>query len=183
MHAYVKYLEQVLGVQKVLVDRKDLLSDGVRGEGLTVSSALPTDFEIPAFFYSSQGPVKAGQFFQKVRLAIINEVENLNDSVFQNKEVSELFLKMKAALKLPDSQVLVLDCVMNDRNLIPAEFLKIAEAQGVLVFTRSPGSSDSVQEIGDAKWVEAYSPSQLLEHPEDKKSAWSQMQLLMKELN
>ena len=183
MHAYVKYLEQVLGVQKIVVDRKDLLSESVRGEVHSSTSTVSTEFEIPAFFYSAQGPVKAGQFFQKVRLAIINEVETLHDSVFQNKEVSDLFLKMKAALKLPDSQVLVLDCVMNDRNLIPAEFLKIAEAQGVLVFSRSPDGSGGIQEIGDAKWVEAFSPSHLLEHPEDKKLAWSKMQLLMKELS
>lgn len=182
MQAYVKYLEQVLGVQKVLVDRKDLLAEGAFADGSS-HSAMGSEFEIPAFFYSSQGPVKTGHFFQKVRLAIINEVDALHDSVFQNKQVSELFVKMKAALKLPESQILVLDCVMNDRNLIPAEFLKIVEAQGVLWFSRSPQAPGRVQEIGDAKWVEAYSPSHLIDHPDDKKWVWSQMQLLMKELN
>lgn len=177
MHPYLIYLEQVLGIRKVLVDRESIITGGA----ILSSSNDSAAFEAPAFFYNPSGAIKEGHSFTSVPLAIVNFVEVAEDSLFE-AEVSELFQKMLGALKLPENKVLVLDCLMNERALIAAEFLKIADAQIVLFFSRTPQNLGDMKQIGNGYWLETYSPAHLLEKPQDKGQVWGDMQRIMKGL-
>lgn len=177
MNSYLKYIEQVLGVQKILVDRKEVLGANAPAD----HEFSHGSFEVPAFFYNDSGPIKAGQNFYRTPLAIINFIDKAEDSLFES-QVADLFGKMKAALKLPEDKILNLDCVLNERALVVAEFLKIAEVRCVLLFSREPEKLGQMQKLGEAIWVQTFSPAVLLERPDLKKQVWSDMQKLMKEL-
>ncbi len=161
MKDYLQYVSDVLGVKAIMQDQP------------RVDSHVG-----PAYFYSANGAV-AGGVFKKYSLVIVNWVQDPSESLFDS-QVAELFGKMLAAMKISSEQVLVLDCVMNERKLIPSELFKICDPQNVLFFSHEPEKLSSVQLKGSANWLETLSPAVLLKDAGSKKLVWSDMQKIMK---
>lgn len=168
MNAYAQYLSDVLGLRQVMMPTP-------------VASADEVLAARPAFFHSAQGPQIEGRDFHRPALAVVNWVQDPRESLF-DPQVAELFNKMLAAMKLPAEKVLVLDCVMNERGLIPNGLFKVCEPSWVLFFSREPAHLGEVQIKGPARWIETLSPALLLEQPGAKKQVWADMQKVMREL-
>lgn len=164
---YLDYLSEVLGLQAVM---------------MPAPVAGPEALNRPAYFYSSEGACPEGRGFHKCRLAIVNWVREPKDSLFE-PEVADLFGKMLTAMKLPAADVWVLDCVMNERGLIPNELFKLCEPQCVLFFSREPSQLGEMQLRGPTRWLETFSPALLLSEAASKKIVWNDMQKIMRELS
>lgn len=165
MKTYAHYLETVLGVRAVMLDQP------------TVNSI--SGFA-PPFFVDAGGDLRS-PLEKSFRLVLLNWISSPQESLFY-PEVSELFVKMLGALKLPEDQVLAIDCLMNERPLIPAETQKFFKSKAVLMFAREPEALGKIQIKGGFQWMETFSPAYLLEHPEAKRVVWNDMQKLLKEI-
>lgn len=179
MKSYLQYLNEVLGVSGVMMPTP-LQAHAVAH--IAESQTEVDGLEQPAFFYSPQGPMSEGQSFSNAKLAIVNWVHHADDSLFED-ETSDLFEKMFAAMKILPADVLVLDCVMNERNLIPNELYKIASPQIVLFFCTEPSLMGEFQIKGPARWIETLSPAFLRHNPASKKIVWKDMQKVMSSLS
>lgn len=171
MKTYLEYVSEVLGLGTVMLP----------SPLVAVQADADAELVKPAFFYSSKGAFSEGRDFKKCDLAIINWVQEPLESLFE-PAVAKLFGKMLAAMKLSPNRVLVLDCVMNERNLIPNELYKVCDPQVVLFFSSDPISLSEVQIKGPARWLETLSPAALVKDPDSKKLVWNDMQRVMKEL-
>lgn len=172
MKDYIDYLQNVLGIKTAMFAAPVAVAPVVAGE-----VALAT----PAFFYSPRGPLVEGQTYNQAKLAIVNWVHDAKDSLFET-ETSDLFQKMFAAMKIAPSDVLIVDCVMNERQLIPNELYKIASPQVVLFFCTDPANMGEFQVRGPARWLETLSPAFLVQNPNAKKAVWNDLQKVMREL-
>lgn len=160
MKDYVQYLQEVLGLQNVMLPP----SEGEKTQAL---------------FFTSQGPFVTP--FHHYELVFINVLTQSKESFFI-PEVRELFEKMKAAMKLKNLQVLELDCTIEDRSQLPSELAQICESKIVVVFSSFPKDIGELVFKGPGKWLETYSPAYLLEDPGAKKVVWNDLQKVMKEL-
>lgn len=159
MKDYLKYLQEVLGLQNVML-----------GEQPSNDSR----------FYSSQGvfePTEKTHF----ELVFLNIVTQSKESLFR-PEVSDLYTKMKTAMKLNNIQTIDLDCTQEDRSRLPAELAQICESRVVVVFSSFPKDLGELIYKGPGKWLETYSPAYLLEDPDAKKVVWNDLKKVMKEL-
>lgn len=161
MKDYIQYLQDVLGLQSVMLPSID-------------------GGEVKTRFFSSQGPFEPTQQ-QHFELIFLNILTQSKESFF-NPEVRELFAKMKAAMKLKNLQVLELDCTVDDRTHLPSELAKICESKVVVVFSSFPKDIGELIFKGPGKWLETYCPAYLLEDPAAKKVVWNDLQKVMKEL-
>lgn len=169
MKSYLQYLHEVLGLNGVMMPTPFPMASPVEDvDGLAK----------PAFFYSPKGPVTEGQDFSQAKLVILNWVHQADESLFE-AQTADLFQKMFAAMKIRPTDVLILDCVMNERNLIPNELYKVASPQIVLFFTSEPSQMGEFQIKGPARWLETLSPAFLRQNPESKKIVWKDMQKIM----
>ncbi|MGZ3770569.1 MAG: hypothetical protein ACXVCP_13360 [Bdellovibrio sp.] len=159
MKDYIQYLQDVLGLQTLMLDS---------GEGPKTQ------------FFTSQGPFHSSEF-PSYELIFLNIVTQAKESLF-NSEVRDLFDKMKAAMKLKNLQVLELDCTVEDRAQLPSEMAKICEGKLVVVFSSFPQNIGEFIFKGHGKWIETYSPAYLLEDVTAKKVVWNDLQKVMKEL-
>lgn len=162
MKDYIRYLQDVLGIQNVMISSDD--------EG-----------EIMAHFFTSQGPFHSSAF-PSYELIFLNILTQSKESFFR-PEVRDLFEKMKSAMKIKNLQVLELDCTVDDRSQLPSELAKICEGKMVVVFSSFPKDIGEVIFKGPGKWIETYSPAYLLEDATAKKVVWNDLQKVMKELN
>lgn len=164
MKDYIQYLQEVLGLQNVM-----LPSDGSQ-------ESAPQ-----SLFFSSRGPftVSSVRHFELIFLNILTQPK---ESLFL-PEVQDLFGKMKAAMKLRNIQVLELDCTVDDRSQLPSQLAQICEGKVVVVFSSFPKDIGELIFKGPGKWIETYSPSYLLEDGGAKKVVWNDLQKVMKELN
>lgn len=166
MKTYFGYLKDVLGVHSLMLDQPVLQSSG--------------DFR-PAFFVGPQGDIKS-PMEKPIRLLVINFMETPKESFFE-PEVQELSEKMLAALKLGPQEFFYVDCVMNEKPLIPAEAQKFFKADAVLFFSKEPENIGQIQIKGGFSWLETFSPAYLLKNPDAKRIVWTDMQKILKELN
>ncbi len=166
MKDYIQYLEEVLGLQKVMI-AKDALASTVKTQFFTEQGAFP----------SSQA-----SDLQHFELIFLNILTQAKESIFL-PETKDLFGKMKAAMKLANLQVLELDCTVEDRSQLPSELAKICESKVVVVFSSFPKDIGELIFKGPGKWIETYSPAYLLEDAGAKKVVWNDLQKVMKELN
>lgn len=166
MRAYANYIENVLGVPSLMMD---------------LPVVTPGNSLLPAFFVGASGDIKK-PLEQHFSLVVLNWTQSPSQSLFQG-EVQELTQKMLAALKLPPGQVLAVDCVMNERPLIPAEAQKFFNASAVLMFASEPEALSKIQIKGGFHWLETFSPAYLLENPDAKRIVWNDMQKILKEVN
>ncbi|MGZ3774426.1 MAG: hypothetical protein ACXVCY_11315 [Pseudobdellovibrionaceae bacterium] len=161
MKDYLHYLQDVLGIQNIMV-------------------ASENGSDHPVQFFSSQGPFNTAAV-PSYELIFLNIVTQAKESFF-NKDVQDLFEKMKTAMKLKNIQVLELDCTVEDRSQLPSELAKICEGRVVVVFSSFPQSIGELIFKGSGKWIETYSPAYLLEDTTAKKVVWNDLQKVMKEL-
>ncbi|MBV2169511.1 MAG: hypothetical protein KUL82_12470 [Bdellovibrio sp.] len=161
MKDYIVYLQEVLGLQNVMLPSS---------EGSTVRTQ----------FYTPQGPFEPGEF-QHYELVFLNILTQSKESLFL-PEVQDLFVKMKSAMKLKNIQVLELDCTVEDRSQLPSELAKHCEGKVVVVFSSFPKDIGELIFKGPGKWIETYSPAYLLEDAGAKKVVWNDLQKVMKEL-
>ena len=161
MKDYVEYLRDVLGVQSILLP--------------------PNTSETPAQFISPQGPFEPSELVH-CELVFLNILTQPKESFF-NPDVSDLFQKMRGAMKLANLTVLELDCTVEDRSQLPSELAKKVESKIVVVFSSFPKNIGELIFKGPGKWMETYSPAYLLEDPSAKKVVWNDLQKVMRELN
>lgn len=163
MKDYLQYLQEVLGLQGVMIADPTAPSAAARAQ-----------------FFTPQGPLSAGEqkYFELVFLNIVTQEK---ESFFL-PQVRDLFEKMKAAMKLKNIQILELDCTVEDRSLLPSELAEICESKVVVVFSSFPKDLGEMIYKGPGKWIETYSPAYLLEDASAKKVVWNDLQKVMKEL-
>ncbi|KYG63173.1 hypothetical protein AZI86_15830 [Bdellovibrio bacteriovorus] len=161
MKDYIQYLQDVLGLQSVMLPKSDQEPLGTQ-------------------FYGPQGPFQPTEF-QHYELVFLNILTQAKESLFL-PEVQDLFGKMKTAMKLKNIQVLELDCTVDDRSLLPSELAKLCEGKVVVVFSSFPKDLGEFIFKGPGHWIETYSPSYLLEDAGAKKVVWNDLQKVMKEL-
>ena len=161
MKDYIQYLQDVLGLQKVMLPKSDQ--------------------EVPRTqFFTSHGPFQPAEFGH-YELVFLNVLTQVKESLFL-PEVQDLFGKMKSAMKLKNIQVLELDCTVEDRSQLPSELAKICESKVVVVFSSFPKDIGELIFKGPGKWIETYSPAYLLEDAGAKKVVWNDLQKVMREL-
>lgn len=163
MKDYIQYLEEVLGLQKVMIVKDPLAASN------------------KAQFFSEQGEFAASEV-QHFELIFLNILTQSKESLFL-PETKDLFAKMKAAMKLTNLQVLELDCTVEDRSQLPSQLAKICESKVVVVFSSFPKNIGELIFKGPGKWLETYSPAYLLEDAGAKKVVWNDLQKIMKEFN
>lgn len=161
MKDYVNYLRDVLGLQTILLPAQTS--------------------DVAAQFISQQGPFEPQELVH-CELVFLNILTQPKESFF-NPEVSELFQKMRAAMKLANLTVLELDCTVEDRSQLPSELAKKVESKVVVVFSSFPKDIGEMIFKGPGKWIETYSPAYLIEDPTAKKVVWNDLKKVMKELN
>lgn len=161
MKDYIRYLQEVLGIQQVMLNDETSLESGAR-------------------FFTINGPFHSSEF-PSYELIFLNILTQPKESLFA-PEVRQLFDKMKAAMKLKNIQVLELDCTVEDRSRLPSEMAKICEGKTVVVFSSFPKNLGEFILRGAGKWIETYSPAYLLEDESAKKVVWNDLQKVMKEL-
>lgn len=162
MKDYLQYLQDVLGLQNIMLQDTPVTADEVR-------------------FYTSQGPFEPHERLH-FELVFLNILTQAKESFF-NPEVRDLFEKMKQAMKLKNLQVLELDCTVEDRSRLPSELAKVCESRAVVVFSSFPKDLGEFIIKGSGKWIETYSPAYLLEDAAAKKVVWNDLQKVMKELD
>lgn len=167
MRDYQKYLSEVLGVQEILLGE---------GEAVRNSDAAPAG----THFYSKSGAFEFPSD-ANFELVFLNILSQSKESLFI-PEVEDLFGKMKAAMRLKNIQILELDVTLEDRTLLPSEFLKHCRARMIVVFSSFPKDIGEIIIKGSSRWIETYSPSYLLEDAGAKKVVWNDLQKVMKEL-
>lgn len=160
MKDYIQYLQEVLGLQHVVLP----VTEGEAGK---------------TRFFTAQGPLDESSFHH-VELVFLNILTQSKESFFL-PEVRDLFEKMKSAMKLKNLQVLELDCTVEDRSLLPSELAKVCESRVVVVFSSFPKDIGEMIFKGPGKWIETYSPAYLLEDAAAKKVVWNDLQKVMKE--
>lgn len=163
MKDYLQYLQEVLGLQSLMIAEPSAMAEGGRTQ-----------------FFTPQGPLNLGErkYFELIFLNIVTQEK---ESFFL-PQVRELFDKMKAAMKLKNIQILELDCTVEDRSLLPSQLAKVCEGKVVVVFSSFPKDIGEMILKGPGKWLETYSPSYLLEDAGAKKVVWNDLQKVMKEL-
>ncbi|WP_374073508.1 hypothetical protein [Bdellovibrio bacteriovorus] len=161
MKDYIQYLQDVLGLQNVMLPPME-------------------GSEVKTRFFTAEGPFEAHEF-QHYELVFLNILTQAKESFF-NADVRDLFEKMKAAMKLKNLQVLELDCTVDDRSQLPSELAKICEGKVVVVFSSFPKDIGELIFKGPGKWLETYSPAYLLEDAGAKKVVWNDLQKVMREL-
>lgn len=161
MKDYIQYLQEVLGLQTVMVKS---------GEESPIKTS----------FFLREGPFEPSEV-QHAELVFLNILTQPKESFFL-PEVRDLFDKMKAAMKLKNVQVLELDCTVDNRAELPSELAKLIQSRLVVVFSSFPKDIGEFIIKGSGKWIETYSPSYLLEDPAAKKVVWNDLQKVMKEL-
>ncbi|MEK2688378.1 hypothetical protein [Bdellovibrio sp. GT3] len=168
MKDYLKYLDEVLGLQKVML-------------GDMPSAAVVNATETRTQFFTQKGPYSTSEMVHR-ELVFLNILTQSKESFFL-KETRDLFDKMKVAMKLKNIQVLELDCTVEDRSLLPSELAKFCESKVVVVFSSFPKDLGEMIYKGPGKWIETYSPAYLLEDAAAKKVVWNDLQKVMKELS
>ena len=163
MKDYLQYLQEVLGIDQVM---------------LSIQKEKP-DGEQP-LFWTPQGPYQPSTR-EHFELVFLNIATQSKESLFQ-KEVHELFAKMKSAMRLKNIQALELDATLDDRSLLPSALAELCEARYVVVFSSFPANLGEIILKGSGRWLETYSPSYLLEDADAKKVVWADLQKIMKEL-
>ncbi|KYG65014.1 hypothetical protein AZI87_10570 [Bdellovibrio bacteriovorus] len=161
MKDYIHYLQEVLGLQNVMLPASE--------SGST-----------KAHFFTQEGAFAPTSVQQK-ELVFLNILTQAKESFFL-PEVRDLFDKMKTAMKLKNIQVLELDCTVEDRSQLPSELAQICESRVVVVFSSFPKDLGELIFKGPGKWIETYSPAYLLEDAAAKKVVWNDLQKVMKEL-
>lgn len=159
MREYIRYLEEVLGLEKIMLHCE--------------SSGMSS-------FYSDKGPYVPSER-QFSELVFLNIVTQDNESIFI-PETAALFEKMKSAMRLKNIQVLTLDCTIDDRYLLPSLWSQLCESKIVVVFSSFPQKIGELCFKGAEQWIETYSPAYLLEDPGAKKVVWNDLQKVMKVL-
>ncbi|WP_413293540.1 hypothetical protein ACLSU7_00385 [Bdellovibrio sp. HCB185ZH] len=172
MKDYVQYLEEVLGLQKVM------LNDTTASVG-AAPDATPTVAKIQ--FFTQKGPYVPNEMVHR-ELVFLNILTQAKESFFR-PETRDLFDRMKSAMKIRNIQVLELDCTVEDRSLLPSELAQFCESKVVVVFSSFPKDLGEMIYKGPGKWIETYSPAYLLEDAAAKKVVWNDLQKVMKELN
>ncbi len=150
---WTPYFKDVLGVQYVQQpENPELIEDEIRHHFVTRTGHYP---EIQSFdLIVVQVSKKMGSFF--------------------SSEVSDLFEKMKTALKISENaSVLELE---TDSEFKLDDLKKIFQFNWLIVFKENPDSWDCPAQ---ANILITYSPEILLEKPELKRAAWSQLQKLL----
>ncbi len=165
MKNYLNYVNEVLGVHTIM-----------QSQGLPLKAS---EITMPAFFYTEQGPLLI-DFSQKWDLVFINWKQKDSDSLFAY-ENKELFSKMLTAMKLENKNILILDCILNEKSIIANELLKHCQTDHVLFFTHEPISKGELQIKGSVLWLETFSPALLVQNPTLKKQVWNDLQKMMKE--
>lgn len=163
MKDYLQYLQEVLGLQSLMIAEPSANAASGRTQ-----------------FFTPQGPLDLGER-KHFELIFLNIVTQEKESFFL-PQVRELFDKMKAAMKLRNIQILELDCTVEDRSLLPSQLAEICEGKVVVVFSSFPKDIGEMIFKGPGKWLETYSPSYLLEDASAKKVVWNDLQKVMKEL-
>jgi hypothetical protein len=167
MKDYIQYLEDVLGLSKVMMKEESVMAAG---------PALPVKTQ----FFRESGQFNPGEK-QFCELIFLNILTQSKESIFR-PETNELFKKMQAAMKLKNLQVLILDCTVEDRSLLPSALASICESKIVVVFSSFPKDIGELTYKGAGQWIETYSPAYLLEDPGAKKVVWNDLQKVMREL-
>ncbi|AHI06214.1 hypothetical protein BDW_08570 [Bdellovibrio bacteriovorus W] len=165
MRDYQKYLSEVLGIHEVLIADGKEAAPAVTG----------------THFLSKKGAFEFPQD-ANFELVFLNILSQSKESLFL-PEVEDLFGKMKAAMRLKNIQVLELDVTLEDRSLLPSEFLKHCRARMIVVFSSFPKDIGEIIIKGSSRWLETYSPSYLIEDAGAKKVVWNDLQKVMKELS
>ncbi|MDG0816232.1 hypothetical protein [Bdellovibrio svalbardensis] len=172
MKDYIQYLEEVLGLQKVMIAKDPSTSSAVKAQFFTEQGS----------FAPAGATLQTPTDIQHYELIFLNILTQAKESIFL-PETKELFGKMKAAMKLVNLQVLELDCTVEDRSQLPSELAKICESKVVVVFSSFPKDIGELIFKGPGKWIETYSPAYLIEDAGAKKVVWNDLQKVMKELN
>jgi hypothetical protein len=159
---YLKYLQDVLGLKTVVLP----------------TDSLPSE---KAKFFKRNGPIDQIHNLQ-FELVFLNILTQPKESLFL-PATSELFEKIKLAMKLRNIQFAEFDCVVEDRSQIPSEFYKFFSSKVVVLFSSFPQNLGEMRIIGSGLWLETYSPAYLVEDPSAKKVVWSDLQKVMRELN
>jgi hypothetical protein len=182
MRDYFQYLDEVLGLQKVLISNQtqNETSSPFLDQNSKSTSMGTGDSRVIHFF------TETGDFFPADKLycelIFLNIVTQTKESIFR-PDAKELFGKMRAAMKLKNLQVLTLDCRVEDRSFLISEVEKICESKIVVVFSSFPKDIGELTYKGSGQWIETYSPAYLLEDPGAKKVVWNDLQKVMRQLS
>lgn len=166
MKDYIDYLQNVLGIQGVILPHEE------GGEPVSAADAAP--------FYSSQG-IFAPSEKQHVEVVFLNLLSRAQDSLF-NPPVYELFEKMRTAMKIDNLQMLELDSPIEDRAELPSLLAQVCEARFIIVFSAFPKNLGELILKGSGRWIETHSPAYLLEDAAAKKVVWNDLKKVMREL-
>lgn len=175
MKDYLHYFRDVLGITEVMVPVLEQEKPPLGAEfGLDLEAGQ-------THFFTNAGPVThlEKKYYEVIFLNILTQAK---ESLF-GVEVQELYMKMKAAMKVHNLQTIELDCTVENRSELPSELAKKFESKIVVVFSSFPKDMGEMIFKGPGKWIETYSPAYLLEDPAAKKVVWNDLQKVMRELD
>ncbi len=155
---YFEYLEKVLGLREILIPAHEL-----------------------SLFIENDKPWTEKQL-KPYRLLVLNCISKPEQSLRQ-PEVSELFMKMIAAMKLSDMPIAYLDVMSLNRELILSELHQLVTVDFILCMSSDPQLRGQLQFKGPINWLETFSADYLLKIPNAKKIVWHDLQFFMDKLN
>lgn len=106
---------------------------------------------------------------------------NVGSALFEG-ESAALWEKMKAAMKIQGRRVLEVETQQADVEGVLLRILEAYPASVSLILSEAPARSDSLRVLGSSKVLESFSPSVLLQSPDLKKTAWADLQIVMRSL-
>lgn len=114
-------------------------------------------------------------------LLFVNHIKNTSEpSVFAEPHFA-LFEKMRNAMGLTNIRMKTLEYI-GDSDVELFHGLLQMKIKLVIIFKSAP-EQENLKDTKTFKFIETYSPAKLIENPELKKKAWSDLQVVMKHFN
>lgn len=158
---YFHYLKEVLGVSSLISAREpEELVHELQDQVTTQTGHLPEKITVPLLVLDAQR----------------------NEPHLFSAEVSELWSKMKQAMKLDKDDILELRHLQGDLDSVLVKLQEAYAPRVVLLLQEEPRRGVS-RTLGQSQIIESFHPSLLLEQTQLKKMAWEDLQLVMHRLS
>ncbi|MBX2986860.1 MAG: hypothetical protein KF802_03095 [Bdellovibrionaceae bacterium] len=156
---YLQYVKDVLGVNQVIQPRA---TDQPERELTPVAHTRTGHWPPP----------------QEFDLLVLHAGEG---ALFQG-ETAELWDKMKGAMNLGSRRVLEIETAREDLEGVLLQVLETYPAAVSLILSPAPNRRPELHVLGPSKVLESFSPQNLLQAPDLKRTAWGDLQIVMRSL-
>lgn len=107
-----------------------------------------------------------------------------NEASIFSPEIKALGDKMIQAMRLGSRKILILETEEGagaESTKFLQEYSQKVQTPFVVFFSAKPKVQGVIKNLGSQKYIETFSPSYLVDHPQAKKVAWLDLQKVMKE--